>query len=245
MPISDNDLQVMEEWLDGELPEGQVEALRRRLSSEPDLAQAMQRIRDERQARSRLFTLLEPGDAEAETQIGQLRRAVRREDVWALRVRGLQKVASLAAAIVVVFMAGWISRERLQVGPTQRPTTVVRDTAPIRPNSNNSTVLAGLPRPQQNDSGHLQFVDAPMGIQPNGMTMTGFQEDKRFRVLRHDPTGKLFVVPMFDPRIDPRAPGQVGVFPPSLAPVPPVQPQNSPNPGRGMLIESVQPPQGR
>src|SRR4051794_12854491 len=89
MSVSDNDLESLEELLDGELPVEQAELLRRRMSVEPEMAQAMDRLRTDRQMRARVFAALEPSDSQVESLVANVRRDVRRDELRSLRFRTL------------------------------------------------------------------------------------------------------------------------------------------------------------
>ena len=117
MAVTDQDLELMEQWLDGELPEGQTEALRARISSEPEMGQVLDRLRGDRHMRSQIFAALEPTNHDVDALINNVRGAVRKEEVWAWRYRALRQVSGIAAAVAMVFTAGWISRSKLHVGP--------------------------------------------------------------------------------------------------------------------------------
>lgn len=123
MTVPEHDLELLEEWLDGELPEARAEEVRARISREPLLATALDQLRADRQLRTRLWQGLTPGDAEVDSLISGVRRSVRKEEVWSVRFRALRNVSGVAAALALVFMAGWISRTRLQVGPVPSPGT--------------------------------------------------------------------------------------------------------------------------
>ena len=115
MSVSEQDIEIVEEWLDGELTPQQVEALRSRLSAEPQLAEAADRLRSDKQLRCQLFQAFEPSQAEIERLVGAVRRDVRKEELWGSRLRTLSRVSGIAASIGAVFFVGWISRSRLQV----------------------------------------------------------------------------------------------------------------------------------
>jgi hypothetical protein len=121
MIVNDQDLELMEQWLDGELTEPQAEALRQRIAGEPQLAQVLDRLRGDRKMRAEIFAVLEPTHHDVDAMINNVRRAVRKEEVWAWRVRMLRQVSGVAAAIAMVFTAGWISRSKLHVGPITEP----------------------------------------------------------------------------------------------------------------------------
>lgn len=123
MSVSEQDLETLEVWLDGELPDEQIESFRQRLSAEPQLADAAARLRGDRELRSRLWQAMEPADSEIETLVSQVRRNVRKEELVTSRLRAFSRIASVAASIMLVFAAGWISRSRLRVGDTIGPVT--------------------------------------------------------------------------------------------------------------------------
>lgn len=224
MPITDNDLQVLEEWLDGELTEEQGTALRQRMATEPGLAAALDRLRDERRLRSRLFTVLEPGERETDIFCTNLRREIRREDVWASRVRGMRKIASLAAMITVVFMAGWISRERLTTAGSATASNqgVGRPAIPLHPdNTPQMARLIGSDNP-----GTLQFGAPQRSIDLSRIPFAN--GDRRYQVIIRDSMGREFVP------LDPR------MLPPGLLLVPQQQqPLPVPPQGRGVLVNEV------
>jgi len=116
-PISEQDQQLLEQWLDAELSEEQSQLLRRRLAAEPQLAQELDRLRSQRELRARFWQEIEPSDLEVQMLIDNVRRSVRREQVWATGLRTLRRVSAIAASIAIVFMAGWMSRGKLQLGP--------------------------------------------------------------------------------------------------------------------------------
>jgi anti-sigma factor RsiW len=121
MAVNEKDLETLEVWLDGELPAEQVDALRARISSEPEMAQAMDRLRADRQLRSLVWQTTEPAEAEVESLVAGVRAGIDRDEIWTLRFRALRNVSAIAASIVLVFAIGWISRDRLRIGPAQVP----------------------------------------------------------------------------------------------------------------------------
>src|SRR5438105_14557827 len=101
MALSDSDLELLECYLDEELPWQQAESLRRRLSAEPELADAMEQIRFEREARKQFFAALDPDEASAARLMSSVQRSVNRELLWGKRARALRAVSGLAACLLV------------------------------------------------------------------------------------------------------------------------------------------------
>src|SRR5262245_53586006 len=121
MSVTENDLEMMEALLDGELPEEQASALRQRMSTEPALAGVMDRLRSDRQLRAKLWQTLEPTAHDSDALINNVRIAVRKDELWGRRVRVLRSVSGIAASLALVFTAGWISRGKLHYGPIAEP----------------------------------------------------------------------------------------------------------------------------
>jgi hypothetical protein len=123
MSVSDHDLETLETWLDGELTEEQADALRRRLSTEPALAQIADQLRSDRQLRASAWAGLDSG-GDVEALIARVRRENRKHELWSGRLQTLRQVSGIAAAIVLMFGAGWISRSRLETAQDQPPAVV-------------------------------------------------------------------------------------------------------------------------
>jgi anti-sigma factor RsiW len=144
MPASETDLELLETYLDGELSPGEVAMLRPRLSAEPELAAAMDQLREQRQLRQHVFCLCE---AEAEVSddvaVGNVSRAVRaaitRDIVWSGRMRTLRQVSAAAACLIVGLLVGWFARGSTPVEPTVRPSGIVR--GPTIPSNSNAALV--------------------------------------------------------------------------------------------------------
>src|SRR5687768_16722993 len=61
--VSDNDLQLLEGYLDDALTEAEIDALRQRLAVEPALSAALVQLRGERSLRQSFWQELEPAEA--------------------------------------------------------------------------------------------------------------------------------------------------------------------------------------
>jgi hypothetical protein len=152
--MRENDLENLEEWLDGELPDEQIEQLRRRIADEPELAQAVDQLRGERQMRSQVWMTLEATDAQVETLIANVRREVQRDEIWSLRLRVMRRLSSVAASIAIVFMAGWLAHDRLRVVSPDAftPQPAAQPVASNIPSNNQI----------QFQPGNINFVNAPI-----------------------------------------------------------------------------------
>lgn len=110
---AEQDLICLEEWLDGSASPEQVEALRRRIAAEPALADTLDRLKAERETRSRVWSWIEPSQAEGDRCSEAAMRLIRegrpqqRAAVgWMPFLRG----AAMAAACATFFIAGWAVR---------------------------------------------------------------------------------------------------------------------------------------
>ena len=103
---SEHDLDQLETLLDGELTVDEEFALRQRITVEPALAAALERLRAERDLRSLVWRAVEPGEAHVTKLVSNVRGAIRRDEVWNTRRRALRYVSGLAACILVGFLMG-------------------------------------------------------------------------------------------------------------------------------------------
>lgn len=141
MSVSDNDLELLEMWLDGELSAEESLALTARLESEPALAGALKQLRAERALRQPFWDSLQTDPASAEAVIGRVQASMDRRRVWSMQVRWMSAVASAAACLVVGLMIG-----RFLLAPA--PTTPAGNSASVAQNSNKTDP----------DQGKIEFV---------------------------------------------------------------------------------------
>src|SRR5439155_1550013 len=99
-------LELLESYLDDELTGRELEGLRQRLSSEPQLAAAIDELRSQREMRQHFFAACEPDEASVQRLIRSVKREATREAVWSGRNRNLKWVSGLAACLVFGFISG-------------------------------------------------------------------------------------------------------------------------------------------
>ncbi len=112
MSVSENDLELLETYLDGELGTQEVDALIDRLRLEPSLAAAMDALKGEREVRNCIWQSCEPDD---ELVSGLMHRVERRIDnhwAWSRRLAKLRMVSGAAACLFVGVMVGWLGHGR-------------------------------------------------------------------------------------------------------------------------------------
>jgi anti-sigma factor RsiW len=110
MALAESDMQLLETYLDGELPISQAEGLWRRLAAEPELHQIMDELRDQRSHRVNIWSSHEPEDHMADAFVARLTVATRRRRWMDKANRGMYYAAGIAACALLSFRIGWIER---------------------------------------------------------------------------------------------------------------------------------------
>src|SRR5437764_10975801 len=90
MSVPETDLELLESYLDGELPSAESDALRRRIASEPVLAAAIQTLRSERAVRAAFWESCEPGDDVVSRLMGRVEKKVDDHWMWTRRLAKLK-----------------------------------------------------------------------------------------------------------------------------------------------------------
>jgi anti-sigma factor RsiW len=107
MSLTENDLELLETYLDGELPTDAAAALTQKLSLSPELAGGLELLRAERAARAQAWRSFEPGALELDRLAERLERAIGQQPlhpVWN-RVLSIGRVVTAAAACIVMGIA--------------------------------------------------------------------------------------------------------------------------------------------
>src|SRR6478672_11196699 len=95
MSVTEHDLELLESYLDDELTGRELEALRKRLSTEPQLASAIDELRSQREMRQQFFSACTPDEASVQRLIRSVNREVTREVVQGRRNVGMRWAGSL------------------------------------------------------------------------------------------------------------------------------------------------------
>ena len=107
MPVvSEQDLEQLEAYVDGELSTTEEDALRARLQAEPILAEAMRRVRADREIRMAVWKGFEPNEASVARLIAKVDAAVDRNTNWSFKLSTLRRVSAAAACIVLGVLIG-------------------------------------------------------------------------------------------------------------------------------------------
>jgi hypothetical protein len=106
MSANENEIELLETLLDGELADEQADSLRKRIAVEPALAAQWNQLRLNRDARRQAWRTMEPDDAKVAALVSSVRAAVRKDEVWSRRSRALKYVSGLAACLAMGFIFG-------------------------------------------------------------------------------------------------------------------------------------------
>lgn len=126
-PVPDDDLDLLECYLDDALDEAQSESLRLRLAKEPSLAAALRQLRDERAQRQAFFQSIDPTPAEVDAFVAGVKQSSQRTTWWHRQWRWAKLGSALAACVVAGMLIGDLVRTN-----AVRPGTAIDDLgAPI------------------------------------------------------------------------------------------------------------------
>jgi len=106
MSMTDQDLELLEAYVDGELSGADEEELRRRLDAEPGLAAALETLRAEAHVRSQVWKGYEPDETAVRRLIARVDASVDRNTIWAHRLSKIRGVSAAAACIVLGVFIG-------------------------------------------------------------------------------------------------------------------------------------------
>jgi hypothetical protein len=111
MAVTEQDIGLLDSYLDDALESGEVDALRARLSGDGELVAALDQIRGERAARRSFFAALEPDDATVGAVVSKIQVAAARQKRITARVRAVRSAILAAACLLLGFYArGLIDR---------------------------------------------------------------------------------------------------------------------------------------
>ena len=120
--VTDQDLELLDAYLDDALSTGERDALIDRLAREPALSAALEELRAGRDVRLRAFAANELSPAEAEAFAEALVSGLRKRESWRRWRRATLTAAGVAACVAI----GWIGRS-MWVGTEQSRTRGIVD----------------------------------------------------------------------------------------------------------------------
>lgn len=112
MAVNENDLELLQAYLDGEMPISECEGLWRRLAVEEELTTELDRLRGETATRQVVWSSLEPND-DALTQLQDtILREARRQEARARVSGSLRTILTAAACVMIGIGLGWMGHDR-------------------------------------------------------------------------------------------------------------------------------------
>lgn len=175
MPISDNDLELLETYLDQALDAGEVNSLRGRLTVEPELAAELDELRAQRSMRQAVWQAIEPDQMAADRLAWRMQGAILAEKKNRWHGWGQWQIArtgmAAAACIMLGFFVGVAGRRGQAITPAPE-----LGQSPVAVNTSKSTETAadaGLLVPVTNEYGQV-VAWQPFG---NSSDAKAFTED--------------------------------------------------------------------
>jgi anti-sigma factor RsiW len=111
MAVTEQDLELLDSYLDDALEIGEVDALRARLNGDGELVAALDQIRRERAARRSFYAGLEPDDAAVGALVSKIQVSAARQKRITARARAVRSGILAAACLLLGFYArGLIDR---------------------------------------------------------------------------------------------------------------------------------------
>ena len=161
---TDQDVELLEAYTDGELSPPEKEALEARLAVEPQLRALLESLRGERGLRSEVWRSFEPDDSVVKQLVARVHARVDRNTNWAARLNRLRPVSAAAACILIGFLVGRVAYrgEPGTPGVPTGPMSVVQ-----MPPSAGGVTAAGVAPPRA--ATQFRVVDAhnqPVTVQP-------------------------------------------------------------------------------
>ena len=107
--LTDQDLELLEAYVDGELSGADEEELRRRLDAERGLAAALETLRAEAHVRTQVWKGYEPDEAAVRRLIERVDASVDRNTIWAHRLSKIRTLSAAAACVVLGVLIGRVT----------------------------------------------------------------------------------------------------------------------------------------
>jgi hypothetical protein len=113
--VTEQDLEQLEAYVDGELTTTEEDALRARMAAEPMLAEAMKAVRADREIRLAVWRGYEPTEAAVQRLVARVDVAVDRNTAWTYRLRTLRRASAVAACVVFGILVGRVGNQGAQL----------------------------------------------------------------------------------------------------------------------------------
>ena len=103
MALSEQEIELLECYLDDGLEMSEVEALRTRLAADAEWVAALERVRDERAMRKSVFAENEPDDASVARVVANIKTLGRRRQLRSRWMTPARSIAAAAACLAIGF----------------------------------------------------------------------------------------------------------------------------------------------
>jgi S1-C subfamily serine protease len=110
--VSEQDLELLEEHLDGALAPADAARVEARLNDEPELAEMLADLRAERSIRAGVWASMEPSPAQAKAFAAKVRTAAKRQDGWSRLGHAARFGTAAAACLLLGVFVGWVGHDR-------------------------------------------------------------------------------------------------------------------------------------
>ena len=104
--VNEQDIELLDMYLDGELDDAAQAAVLRRLASEPAMSQAFAELEAQRALRMQVWKACEPIVDNSERWIAAI-QAKRQRQGWLISILDYRQQIAAAAACIAVFIMGW------------------------------------------------------------------------------------------------------------------------------------------
>jgi hypothetical protein len=134
----DSDYDILEGYLDNSLSPDEMQAVAARLAADPDLAAAIDALREERRLRQSAWQSYEPDEASAQRFAVATVRALRRQRILSMMRHFTRLAVSAAACLALGISAGWFIWGR-PIGSVPVTATITGPTSSLASNSSQSS----------------------------------------------------------------------------------------------------------
>ena len=110
MSLSEQEYELIESYVDGELSTTEEDALRQRLDQDATLSAALAEVRAEREMRLAVWKSFEPGEAAVQRLVARVDSAVDRDLAWTYRLGSVRRWSAAAACILLGILIGRVGQ---------------------------------------------------------------------------------------------------------------------------------------
>jgi anti-sigma factor RsiW len=155
MAVHENDIDLLHDYLDGELPVPECEGLWRRLAVEPELVAELDTLRSEHSARQAVWSSYDPTDQAVTLTEKRILQAAKRHDVIAVTSRRMRFLTTAAACMLIGVSIGWMGRDKYTGNTMTAGNPSALQNASVAGNLGSSTSPGTFSVTMRDDTGHV------------------------------------------------------------------------------------------